>query len=430
MRKVVVGSFIGGLIEWYDFFLYGTAAALVFNKLFFDSADPIIGTVLSLTTFAIGFISRPLGAIIFGHYGDKIGRKKVLLITIYIMGISTVLIGLLPTSQSIGNWAPVLLCIIRLIQGIGIGGEYGGASLMTIEHSSASKKGFWAGFPQSSSSAGILLSTGIFTLVSRLPEDQFLTWGWRIPFLISIVLLFIGVFIRNKVEESPEFKKNVIDKKDEAKMPVLELLRTDLNGVLITLGARFGESVSSNIFNVFAISYISSQLKFHTTVSTTGIMIASAIGIFACPIFGAISDKVGRKVIYLISAFFVIVFSFPFFILLNTKIPALIALTIIVAYTFGPTMMFSVQSVLFAEQFDTKVRYSGLSIAYQFSSILGGLTPLIATLLLVPLNGKPWLVSLFLLVIGSISFVSAFFAKSQRYASQFEGVDNRLKETR
>ena len=175
---------------------------------------------------------------------------------------------------------------------------------------------------------------------------------------------------------------------------------------------------------------MSSQLKFHTTVSTTGIMIASAIGIFSCPIFGAISDKVGRKVIYLISAFFVIVFSFPFFILLNTKIPALIALTIIVAYTFGPTMMFSVQSVLFAEQFDTKVRYSGLSIAYQFSSILGGLTPLIATLLLVPLNGKPWLVSLFLLVIGSISFVSAFFAKSQRYASQFEGVDNRLKETR
>ncbi|WP_251551098.1 MFS transporter [Neobacillus muris] len=411
LKKVVMGSFIGGLIEWYDFFLYGTAAALVFNKIFFDNTDPLVGTLLSLTTFAIGFISRPLGGIIFGHFGDKIGRKKVLILTIYIMGLSTFLIGLLPSAQSIGIWAPILLCTLRVLQGIGIGGEYGGAALMTIEHSPESKKGFWAGLPQSSSSAGILLSTGIFTLVSKLPDAQFLSWGWRIPFLISILLLFIGVFIRTNVEESPDFKKNVLDKNDEAKMPVVELLRTDLKSVLITLGARFGEGISSNIFNVFTIAYISTQLKFNTTVSTTGIMIASAIGIFACPIFGAISDKVGRRIIYMISAFFVMAFSFPFFALINTKVPGIIALAIIVAYTFGPTMMFSVQSVLFAEQFETKVRYTGLSIAYQFSSILGGLTPLIATSLLVPLDGKPWLVSLYLLIVGLISFVSALFTK-------------------
>ncbi|GGE27747.1 MFS transporter [Pullulanibacillus camelliae] len=411
MRKVVIGSFIGALIEWYDFFLYGTAAALVFNKIFFNHTDPLIGTLLSLTTFAIGFISRPLGGIIFGHYGDKIGRKKVLIITILIMGLSTFLIGLMPSSQTIGIWAPILLCILRVLQGIGIGGEYGGAALMTIEHSPNSKRGFWASLPQSASPAGILLSTGMFTLVSKLPEAQFMSWGWRIPFLISIVLLLVGVFIRSNVEESPEFKKNVLEKNNEANMPVVEILRTDLKSVLITLGARFGEAVSSNIFNVFAIAYITTQLKFNTTVSTTGIMLASAISIIACPIFGIISDKIGRKIIYLISAFFVMAFAFPFFGLLNTKIPLLIALAIIIAYTFGPTMMFSVQSVLFAEQFDTKVRYTGLSIAYQFSSILGGLTPLIATTLLVPLDGKPWLVSIFLLIIGLISFVSAFFAK-------------------
>lgn len=413
MRKVVMGSFIGALIEWYDFFLYGTAAALVFNKIFFDSADPAVGTLLSLTTFAMGFISRPLGGILFGHFGDKIGRKKVLILTIYIMGISTFLIGLLPSSKSIGILAPILLCTLRLMQGIGLGGEYGGASLITIEHSPESKKGFWASLPQSSASAGVLLSTGIFALVSKLPEVQFLAWGWRIPFLISIVLLFIGVFIRMSVEESPEFQKEVLDKKEEARVPFIELVKTNPKSVFVTIGARIGESVSFNVFNVFALAYLASQLHFNTTIATQGIIIASAIGIIACPIFGALSDKIGRKIIYLISAFFVMAFSFPFFAFLNTKEPLLIALAMILAFTFGPTMMFSVQSALFAEQFKTRVRYTGLSIAYQFSSILGGLTPLIATSLLTPLNGKPWLVSCFLLFMGLISFVSALFAKGR-----------------
>ncbi|MGM7721752.1 MFS transporter [Metabacillus sp. Hm71] len=409
MRKVTIASFIGALLEWYDFFLYGTAAALVFNVLFFPESDPLVGTLLSFATFAVGFLARPIGGIIFGHYGDKIGRKTILVLTLIIMGVGTFAIGLLPTYESIGIWAPILLITFRILQGIGLGGEYGGAALLTIEHSPRHQRGFWASIPQSATSAGLLLSTATFALLTKMPEAQFLAWGWRIPFLISILLLVVGLFIRMNIAETPAFKK-VKESKEEVKVPLFELIRKYPKSLFLALGARLGETVSSNIFNAFGIAYIGT-LGLSSEASLNGILIASAIGIVACPLYGALSDKIGRRPIYLFSAAFLVLFSFPFFMLLNTTEPSLIYIAIIAGYIFGPTMMFSIQSVYFTEMFGTRVRYSGVSVAYQVSSIMGGLTPLIATYLLQKGAGTPWLVAGFLGVISIISLIATFLSK-------------------
>ncbi|MDR3591694.1 MAG: MFS transporter [Negativicutes bacterium] len=423
MVKVVLGSFAGSLMEWYDFFLYGTASALVFNRLFFPNLDPMVGTIASFATFGVGFVVRPLGGIIFGHYGDKIGRKAILIITILIMGIGTFLIGLLPTYQTIGIWAPILLVILRITQGIGLGGEYGGAALITIEHAPRHERGFWGSLPQSAASSGILLSTGVFALCASLPDEQLLTWGWRVPFLVSILLLGIGLFIRLNIAETPAFLA-VKEKKAEAKVPLFELIRHYPKNTLLTLGARIGEAVSSNTFNAFCIAYISTVLGMSKGDALTGILIASAIGIFACPVFGYISDRVGRRPVYLAGAAFLVLFAFPFFMMINTKQTSLLWLAIILGYTFGPTLMFSIQSVFFSELFGTRVRYSGISVAYQVSSIMGGFTPLIATALLAADNGQPWYVATFLLSIALISFISAYLA-SETFREDIAEIEER-----
>jgi MHS family shikimate/dehydroshikimate transporter-like MFS transporter len=402
MRKVVAASFVGALLEWYDFFLYGTASALVFNRLFFSSLDPNAGLLASFATFGAGFVARPLGGVICGHYGDKLGRKNVLVITLIIMGIGTFCVGCLPTYETAGLWAPGLLVFLRLLQGIGLGGEYGGAALITIEHAPRRQRGFWGAFPQSAVSAGILLATGVFALCSRLPDDQFLSWGWRLPFLLSLGLLVVGMYIRLNIGETPAFQK-MKDRKKEAGVPLFELLRRYPKTVLVALGARLGETVSSNILNAFGIAYVSNNLGLSKTDALIGIFIASAIGIFACPVYGYVSDRIGRRPIYLIGASFLVLFAFPFFMMLNSKSLGLIWLAIVLGYTFGPTMMFSVQGVFFSELFGTNVRYSGLSVAYQFSAILGGFTPLIATVLQEAGHGQPWYVAGFLMAIAIMS---------------------------
>ncbi|WP_045449219.1 MFS transporter [Citrobacter sp. S-77] len=407
MRRVVMGSFAGALMEWYDFFIFGTAAGLVFAPLFFPDSDPFIGLIAAFATFGVGFLSRPLGGIVFGHFGDKVGRKITLIWTLAIVGSSTFLIGFIPTYQDIGIWAPIILMILRLVQGFGLGGEYGGAALMTIESAPEAKRGFLGSLPQTAASVGIMLATGVFALCNHfLTQEEFLSWGWRIPFWLSSIMLIVGMFIRLHTEETLDFRqqKNAVTQA-KSTPPLIELFRKHPRNILLALGARLAESVSSNIINAFGIVYISSQLALSRDIPLNGMLIASAIGIVSCPLIGWISDRVGQRKMYLLGAGFCILFAFPFFLLLDTKNTLIIWGCMILGYNLGPTMMFAVQPTLFTRMFGTRVRYTGLSFAYQFSAILGGLSPLIASSLLALGGGKPWYVALFLFVISILSFI-------------------------
>lgn len=402
-----MGSFAGALMEWYDFFIFGTAAGLVFAPLFFPDSDPFIGLIAAFATFGVGFLSRPLGGIVFGHFGDKVGRKITLIWTLAIVGSSTFLIGFIPTYQDIGIWAPIILMILRLVQGFGLGGEYGGAALMTIESAPEAKRGFLGSLPQTAASVGIMLATGVFALCNHfLTQEEFLSWGWRIPFWLSSIMLIVGMFIRLHTEETLDFKqqKNAVTQ-TKSTPPLIELFRKHPRNILLALGARLAESVSSNIINAFGIVYISSQLALSRDIPLNGMLIASAIGIVSCPLIGWISDRVGQRKMYLLGAGFCILFAFPFFLLLDTKNTLIIWGCMILGYNLGPTMMFAVQPTLFTRMFGTRVRYTGLSFAYQFSAILGGLSPLIASSLLALGGGKPWYVALFLFVISILSFI-------------------------
>ncbi|WP_281074799.1 MFS transporter [Klebsiella quasivariicola] len=407
MRRVVMGSFAGALMEWYDFFIFGTAAGLVFAPLFFPDSDPFIGLIAAFATFGVGFLTRPLGGIVFGHFGDKFGRKITLIWTLGIVGSSTFLIGFIPTYQDIGIWAPVTLMVLRLIQGFGLGGEYGGAALMTIESAPREKRGFLGSLPQTAASVGIMLATGVFALCNHfLTQEQFLSWGWRIPFWLSAVMLVVGMFIRLHTEETLDFKKQKTTVPNEKTAPpLIELFRKHPRNILLALGARLAESVSSNIINAFGIVYITTQLALSRDIPLTGMLIASAMGIIICPLVGWISDRVGQRKVYLSGAGFCVLFAFPFFLLLDTKSTLIIWCSMMLGYNLGPTMMFAVQPTLFTHMFGTRVRYTGLSFAYQFSAILGGMSPLIASSLLALGDGRPWYVALFLLAISALSFI-------------------------
>jgi len=429
MTKIALASWIGGVMEWYDFNIYGLAATLVFSKLFFPDVSQVVGTLLSLGTFAIGFIARPIGGVIFGHFGDKLGRKSMLVLTLYIIGICTILIGCLPTYQSIGVWAPILLILLRLIQGFGLGGEYGGAALMTIEHSPRKKRGFWAAFPQTSAPAAMLLGTVIFTLFSKLPKEQFLAWGWRLPFLLSIVMLVIGLVIRLRIEETPTFNE-IKETKKEAKMPVIELFRKFPKTIFLISGARLAEAVSSNVYNVFVITYVSLHFGANNSNILPAIIIASAIGIFIMPVYGLISDRIGRRRVYMAGALFVALFAFPFFWMSNTGSLGIARFAVVLGLVFGTQLMGSVQSVFFTEQLGPQVRYSGLSVAYQGTSILGGLTPLICTSLLAAGGNQPWLVAAFLAAVGLLSFVTTYWSSETFKKDVAESsANNKLERT-
>lgn len=413
LRKVVAASFAGALLEWYDFFIFGTASGLVFGRLFFPQSDPMTGIVASFATFGVGFLARPLGGIVFGHYGDRVGRKATLIATLLITGGATFLIGLLPTVETAGLWAPVLLVVLRLVQGFGLGGEYGGAALMTIESAPENRRGFLGSLPQTAASAGIMLATGVFGLCNFvLTDQQFLAWGWRVPFLISIVMLVVGMHIRLHIEETPDFRKAKAEAERQAKdereiLPIVDLLRRHPRNIVLALGARLAETVSSNIINAFGIAYVSVHLGLGRDLPLTGMLIASALGIVICPIFGHLSDRWGQRRIYLLGAAATAILIFPFFLLLSTGDSVLIGLGFILTYNLGPTAMFAVQPTMFARMFGTRVRYTGLSFAYQFSAILGGMTPLIAATLVGMGQGGPWLVAGYVLVISIISLVCA-----------------------
>jgi MFS transporter, MHS family, shikimate and dehydroshikimate transport protein len=403
---IAFASAIGTTIEWYDFFLFGVVTPLVLNKLFFPNFDPLVGTLLAYTTFFVGFISRPIGGIIFGHYGDRIGRKTVLVLTILIMGIATFLIGCLPTYASVGIWAPVMLLILRIFQGIGIGGEWGGAVLMAVEHSPTGRRGFYGSWPQIGVPAGLLLSSGMVYLLSYLPEADFFAWGWRIAFLISAVLVAVGLYIRLKIMETPAFTR-IQETKKVAHVPFFELLRTHGKNTLLGLGARYIEGVTFNIFGVFVVGYLAGTLGLPRQTALAGVMIASAIMIIMLPIYGNLSDKIGRRRMFAVAGVLIGLLSFPSFWLMQTKEPFLVWLAIAIPFAFVYPAVYGPQAALFSELFDTRVRYTGISFVYQFSGIYAsGLTPIIATALLPAGGGKPWLICLYVLFVSIVSAAS------------------------
>ena len=409
--KIAFASAIGTTIEWYDFFLFGVVTPIVLNKLFFPNYDPLVGTLLAYTTFFVGFISRPIGGVIFGHYGDRIGRKTVLILTVLIMGVATFLIGLLPTYSSIGIWAPILLLVLRVFQGIGIGGEWGGAVLMAVEHSPDGKRGFYGSWPQIGVPAGLLLSAGVVYLLSFLPETDFLAWGWRIAFLVSAILVAVGLYIRLKIMETPAFSR-IQQTQKIVQVPVVELFKTHGKNTLLGLGARYIEGVTFNIFGVFLVGYLTGTLQVSRQTALAGVMISSALMIVMLPIYGNLSDRIGRRRLFGFAGILIGLLTFASFWLMGTKSPVLIWIAIAVPFAFVYPAVYGPQAALFSELFDTRVRYTGISFVYQFSGIFAsGLTPIIATALLPAGGGKPWLICLYVLAVSLISALSVFLMK-------------------
>ena len=383
--RVVAASMAGTTVEWYDFFLYGVAAAVVFPAVFFPTGDPTAGTLASLATFAIGFIARPIGGLVFGHFGDRIGRKKLLVLSLLLMGVSTFAIGLLPGYATIGVAAPLLLVLLRLIQGFALGGEWGGAVLIVSEHGDPARRGYWASWPQAGVPVGQLLANGLLFLLSSVQsEEAFVSWGWRIPFLLSAVLVLIGLYVRLAVEESPVFREAQAKAAERAAageketLPILEVFRRYPREVLTAMGARFAENVSYYIFTIVITTYATKRLGLPSATVLGAVLIGAAFHLITIPIWGALSDRYGRRPLYLLGAAGVGIWAFVFFALVDTRSFPLIVLAVVGGLLFHGAM-YGPQAAFLSELFGTKVRYSGVSIGYQLASIFaGGLAPLIA----------------------------------------------------
>src|SRR5579885_570577 len=413
LKRVVYASLIGATVEWYDFFLYGTVAGIVFNKLYFPAGDPFISTMLAYTTFAVGFIARPLGGVIFGHFGDRIGRKSMLILTLMIMGIATFLIGLVPTYAQIGIGAPILLLVLRVLQGIGLGGEWGGAVLMTYEYAKPEQRGLYASFPQIGLSIGLCLASGIVALLSySLTDAQFLSWGWRVAFLLSFVLVLVGLYIRLNIMETPEFAK-LKSKRAEVKVPFASMITNYPKEVAAGMCARFIDGVFFNIFAVYSIAFLTSQLKIPRTEALLGVCAAALVMCLFIPYFGGVSDRIGRTRTYfwgsLITGFsalpaFWIWMHFP-------EQPILVWAALVVPFGIFYASIYGPEAALFCDLFTPEVRYTGISFVYQFSGIFSsGLTPITAAALVqhyAPNGG--WAVAWYCVFAGVVSALGAMW---------------------
>lgn len=400
--RVAMASFIGTTVEYYDFFIYGTAAALVFPKLFFPDASPLMGVLLSFATFGVGFLARPLGGVVFGHYGDRLGRKKMLVLSLVGMGAATFLMGLLPSYASIGIAAPILLTLLRLLQGFAVGGEWGGATLMAVEHAPKAKKGFFGSFSQMGAPAGVSLATLAFFAVSQLPDDQFLSWGWRIPFLVSSILIVVGLVIRLTLEESPDFEK-VVDTNAVTRMPIVEAFRKHRKEILLIAGTYLSQGVFAYICMAYLVSYGTNVTEISRTQALAGVFVAGIVAVVLYPVFGSMSDTFGRKTMYLIGAVAMGVVIGPAFMLINTGNPWLFMTALVLVFGIAMAPAAGVTGSLFSMIFDADVRYSGVSIGYTISQVAGSaFAPTIATALYAA-TGSSVSIVIYLVVVSLIS---------------------------
>ncbi|ALK34286.1 MFS transporter [Burkholderia plantarii] len=417
---VVAGwaSMAGTTIEWYDFFLYGTAAALVFNKVFFPSLDPVLGTMAAFATYGVGFIGRPMGGLIFGHFGDRIGRKSMLMATLLMMGIPSMAIGLIPSFQSIGYWAAGLLVAMRFIQGMAVGGEWGGAALMAVEHAPPGKKGLFGSFPQTGVGFGLILSSSAMAVVANLPEPALLSWGWRVPFLASVALLIIGWYIRTRVPESPDFEQL---KQDGArvKSPVAAVIVHHRPALLAIIGARTAENTWFYLVVAFALSYAANQLKIPKAAILHAITAGAALSLFTMPLAGYLSDTIGQKRLFMIGLVVMCLFSAPFFSMLETRHAMLVWWAMVLGVGVVFPILYAPESQFFAAQFPAQVRYSGISVSVQMAGVLGGgIAPMIATALLAAGGGQPRYVVAYMIALGVIALLCAACLRDGREPRQ------------
>lgn len=410
-KRVLVSAFVGTTVEWYDFYLYGTAAALIFNVQFFPAGAPVAGTLGAFATFAVGFIARPAGGIIAGHLGDRIGRKAILVASLIIMGAASTGIGLLPTYESIGLFAVVGLVLLRLLQGLACGAEWGGSALLSVEHAPRRHRGFFGSFTQVGSAAGMLLATGSFALVQALTTtEQFQAFGWRIPFLASAVLVVVGIIIRSGISDAPAFR--ALKESDRIEpAPLREVLRSHRRALLVTIGLRLAQPGLFAILAIYLISYLEHR-RDDSTSGVTAVLIGSAIGLLSGPLWGAASDRWGRRPIALASIAGIAVFIWPFFAFLDSGPLVALPLMMILGMNILHDAIYGPQAAWFAEQFPLHVRYTGVSVGCQVGTVLsGGLTPVIASSLLLAGNDTPWLICLYITALCALSFLAALAAK-------------------
>ena len=414
MRKVWIASLVGSSIEWFDYFLYGTVAGLVFNQVFFVADDPTVGLLLSYASLALAFFIRPFGGIIFSHIGDRIGRKRTLVLTLTIMGIATVLMGLLPTYQAIGVAAPIILIALRLVQGIGIGGEWGGAVLLAVEYAPKEKRGFFGAFPQMGVTIGLFIGSGALTFITSIVSpESFLSWGWRIPFILSAFLVVFGLWIRKGLDETPSFKK-IQETGEIPRLPIVEIFKTQWREVLIAIGGKVVETAPFYIFSTFIISYGTNNLGFSSSQVLLSVMSATIITTILMPYMGRLSDKIGRKRVYVYGTVAMIFYAFPYFWLLEQRsiITLLFATILGLGVIWAPIT--AVLGTMFSEIFDAKVRYTGVSLGYQIgAAVAGGTAPLVATWLLVQFNNSYVPVALYIILTSIISLIAVYTVKDK-----------------
>jgi metabolite-proton symporter len=415
--RALISSAIGSAVEWYDYFLYGTMAGIIFGPLFFPSSDPTVSLALSFASFALAFLVRPIGGIFFSHIGDRVGRKKTLIATLSLMGGSTVLMGLLPTYESIGVWAPVLLTALRLVQGLALGGEWGGGLLLAVEYAPRDKRGLYGAVPQTGALFGLALGALAGSVTTSLfSEEGFRSIGWRIPFLLSIVLILVGLWIRTKVGETPSFAK-VKAERHEARVPIVETLRHHWRAVLITIGAKLIETATFFTFATFTISYAAGTLGYSQGTVLNAVLISAVLAIPVMLFMGSLSDRIGRKKVYVGGVIAIFVYAIPYFWLLSLRNTFALTAAIIIGFSIIWSSYGSVLGTLFAESFTADVRYTGISLGYQVgAAIIGGPAPLIATALLAAYNKNYVPVGIFLMVVAVVSLIAIYFAQERRGA--------------
>ncbi|MFF5990017.1 MFS transporter [Prauserella flavalba] len=403
-RRAGIAALVGTTLEWYDFLIYGTAAALILNELFFPTVSPVAGTLATFATYAVGFLARPLGGIVLGSLGDRVGRKTMLVLTIVLMGVATALIGVLPTYDQIGAWAPVLLIVLRLLQGFGAGGEYAGAVVLSVEHGDQRRRGLAGAWAPAGFALATLLATGVFQLFLLLPDEQFRQWGWRVPFLLGIVMLAVGYFVRSAVDETPAFEN--AQRAEAVKVPLFAAVRRHPRSFFVVIGARFAENGFAYLFPVFAVSFLTGTLGLDESLGLTAVIIASAVQVAGVPLFGWLSDRWGRRPVYAAGAIASALWTVPFFLMLESRSPVAVVAAFVVGLGICYPAMLAPQAAWFAELFDTKTRLAGFAFAREIGSVLaGGFLPLVATALLA-WSGHWWPVAVYLGLLTAFTLIA------------------------